>query len=219
MCVHRLKNVLYTSNEIIYSVTVLHAIRWVAQGWGKVSSTTIRKCFRKASILDRDFSVMKRASALDHDPFEDLDEELDTSDLQALISQVQQGNSCSVEEFVNGDQELQACVNIYGDEWSEEFLNSLPGPSQTPSDSETTAPALDDDMEVAEEQEEEEEEGSCEPKLKSLKEAIQCTKDVLYFLDHKGYTMEANQASQLIDSVNLLCVNVKQTHVTDYFNK
>ena len=74
-------------------------------------------------------------------------------------------------------------------------------------------------MEVAEEQEEEEEEGSCEPKLKNLKEAIQCTKDVLYFLDHKGYTMEANQASQLSDSVNLLCVNVKQTHVTDYFNK
>ena len=42
------------------------------------------------------------------------------------------------------------------------------------------------------------------------------------FLDHKGYTMEANQASQLLDSVNLLCVNsknLKQTYVTDYFNK
>ena len=211
-----------TANEIIHSVTVLHAIRWVAQGWGKVSSSTIQKCFRKAGILDRDFSVMKRASALDHEPFEDLDEELDTSNLQALISQVQQGNSCSVEEFVNGDQELQTCVNIYGDEWSEEFLNSLPGPSpKTPSDSET-APAIDDDMEVAGEQEEEEEEGSCEPKLKKLKEAIQCTNDVLCFLDHKGYTMEANQASQLLDSVNLLCVNsknLKQTYVTHYFNK
>ena len=51
-----------TANEIINSVTVLHAKRWVAQGWGKVSSTTIQKCFRKAGILDRDFSVMKRAS-------------------------------------------------------------------------------------------------------------------------------------------------------------
>ena len=126
-----------------------------------------------------------------------------------------------MEEFVNGDQDLQTSVNIYGDEWSEEFLNSLPRPSlKARSDSET-APALDDDMEVAEEQEEEEE-GSCEPKLKNLKEAIQCTKDVLCFLDHKGYTMEANQASQLLDSVNLLCVNsrnLKQTYVTDYFNK
>ena len=114
-----------TANEIINSVTVLHAIRWVAQGWEKVSSTTIQKCFRKAGILDHDFSVTKRL-ALDHDPFEDLDEEFDTSDLQALISQVQQENACSVEEFVNGDQELQTCVNIYGDERSEEFLNSLP---------------------------------------------------------------------------------------------
>ena len=83
-----------TANEIINSVTVLHAIRWVAQGWGKVSSTTIQKCFRKAGTLDRDFSVMKRASTIDHDPFEDLDEELDTSDLQTLISQVKQDNSC-----------------------------------------------------------------------------------------------------------------------------
>ena len=94
-----------TANDIITSVTVLHAIRWVAQGWEKVSSTTIQKCFRKAGILDHDFSVMKRASH--DDPFEDFDEESDTGDLQALISQVQQENACSVEEFVNGDQELQ----------------------------------------------------------------------------------------------------------------
>ena len=67
-----------TANEIINSVNVLHVIRWVAQGWGKVSSTTIQKCFRKAGILDRDFVVMKRGP-IDHDPFEDLDEELDTS--------------------------------------------------------------------------------------------------------------------------------------------
>ena len=143
-----------TANEIINSVTVLHAIRWVEQGWGKVSSTTIQKCFRKAGILDRDFSVMKRASAINHDPFEDLDEELDTSDLQTFISQVQQDISCSVEEFVNGDQDLHTSVNIYRDEWSEQFLNSLPGPTlKARSDSET-APALDDDMEVAEQEEE-----------------------------------------------------------------
>ena len=60
-------------------------------------------------------------------------------------------------------------------------------------------------MEVTEEQEEEE--GSCEPKVKNLKEAIQCTKDVLCFLDNNGYTVEVNQASQLLDSVHLLCVN------------
>ena len=91
-----------------------------------MSSTTIQKCFRKAGILDCDFSVMKRASTIDHDPFEDLDEELDTSDLQTLISQVQQDNSYSAEEFVNGDQYVQTSVNIYGDEWSEEFIIAYP---------------------------------------------------------------------------------------------
>ena len=183
-----------------------------------MSSTTIQKWFRKAGILDRDFVVMKRGP-IDHDPFADLDEELDTSDLQTLISQVQQDNSCSIEEFVNGDQDLQTSINIYGDEWSEEFLNSLPVPSlKTCSDPET-APALDD-MEVTEEQEEEE--GSCEPKLKYLKEAIQCTKDVLCFLDNNGYTVEANQASQLLDSVHLLCINsrnLKQTYVQIIINR
>ena len=186
-----------------------------------MSSTTIQKCFPKAGILDRNFSVMKIASTIDHDPFEDLDEELDTSNLQTLISQVQQDNSYSVEEFVNGDQDLQTSVNISGDEWSEEFQNSLPGPILKARSDSKTAPTLDDDMEVAEEREEEEE-GSCEPKLKNLKEAIQCTKDVLCFQNQKGYTMEANQASQRLDLVNLLCVNSKhltQTYVTDYFHK
>ena len=37
-------------------------------------------------------------------------------------------------------------------------------------------------MEVAEEQEQEEE-GSCEPKLKNLKEAIQCINDVMIIKD------------------------------------
>ena len=200
-----------TANDIIKSVNVLHAIRWVAQGWEKVSSTTIQKCFRKAGILDHDFSVIQRASALDHDPFEDLDEESDTADLQALITQVQQENACSVEEFIDGDQELQTCVNIHGDEWSAEFLNSLPGPSPNTPNSDAAPAGIE---EIAEEQEEEEE--SCEPKLKGFKEAIQSMEDVLCFLDHRGCTIEANQASQLLDS-ELICfvlnLNIGNNHM------
>lgn len=162
-----------TANDIIQSVTVLHAIRWVAQGWGKVSSITIQKCFRKAGILDNNYLVIKRASALQPDPFEDLDEESDTTDLQALITQVQKENACSVEEFVSGDRDLQTSVNIYGDNWSEEVLNNLPGPS---SDSDNVPT---DDMELAEEQEEED---SREPKLKGFREALQCMEDVLCYV-------------------------------------
>ena len=62
-------------------------------------------------------------------------------------------------------------------------------------------------MEAVEEQEEDEERH--EPKLKIFKETIQCIEDVLCFLDNRGCTMEANQASKLLDSVNLLCVRSK----------
>ena len=116
-----------------------------------------------------------------------------------------------MEEFVSDDRDLQTSVNIYGDNWSEEFLNSLPGPS---SDSDNVPT---DDMELAEEQEEED---SREPKLKSYREALQYMEDVLCYLDHRGCTTEANQASQLLDSINYLCIqsnSLKQTHVTDYF--
>ena len=176
-----------------------------------MSSITIQKCFRKAGILDNNYLVIKRASALQPDPFEDLDEESDTTDLQALITQVQNENACSVEEFVSGDQDLQTSVNIYGDNWSEEFLNSLPGPS---SDSDNVPT---DDMELVEEQQEED---SRESELKCFREALQYMEDVLCYLDHRGCTTEANQASQLLDSINYLCIqskSLKQTHVTDYF--
>lgn len=93
-------------NEIIKSVTVLNAIQWVAESWERVSSTTIQKCFKKAGILDQGFSVVKRANSFDYDPFEDLGES-DTNDLQALISQDQGENACSVEEFVNDGEELK----------------------------------------------------------------------------------------------------------------
>ena len=72
---------------------MLHAIRWIAQGWGKLSSITIQKCFWKAGILDNNYLVIKRTSVLQPDPFEDLDEESDTTDLQALITQVQNENA------------------------------------------------------------------------------------------------------------------------------
>ena len=39
------------ATEIVKSVTVLHALRWVAEGWKCVKSDTIQKCFVKAGIL------------------------------------------------------------------------------------------------------------------------------------------------------------------------
>jgi len=35
-----------TASEVVKSLTVLHAIRWLGQAWSKVSSDVIKNCFR-----------------------------------------------------------------------------------------------------------------------------------------------------------------------------
>lgn len=47
-----------TASDVVKSLTVLHAIRWIAQAWSQVSSHTIKKCFRKAGILNHSFQVV-----------------------------------------------------------------------------------------------------------------------------------------------------------------
>ena len=61
-----------TAHEVVMSVDVLIAVRWVVQAWESVSSETIKKCFRKAGILDKDFGVVSQ-DVLEDDPFADLE--------------------------------------------------------------------------------------------------------------------------------------------------
>ena len=51
-----------TASEVVQSVTILNAVRWVAQAWEKVTPETIQKCFRKAGILNREFQLVSRVS-------------------------------------------------------------------------------------------------------------------------------------------------------------
>ena len=62
-----------TAAKISKSVTVLRAIRWVAEGWNSVKSETIVKCFRKCGVLSSE-SIAVAWTGASEDPFDDVDE-------------------------------------------------------------------------------------------------------------------------------------------------
>ena len=49
-----------TASQIIKSISVLMAIRWVAEAWDSVQEEMIRKCFTKSGITGSSFSVVRR---------------------------------------------------------------------------------------------------------------------------------------------------------------
>ena len=55
--------------------------------------------------------------------------------------------------------------------------------------------------------------------LKSVDEGISCLGDICDFLEHRGYTKEANSSNALLDSLaRLHCASLtKQTWITGYF--
>ena len=127
-----------TAHDVIKSVTILDAIRWVALAWEKVSPETIQKCFRKAGILSTNLEVVSRFIENEEHPFADLedhnegtnlDEDPDAVKLQYLMDQLQTEDPCSVEEFIQADTEQPTCQDIYRDNWEEDFLNQVAGPS------------------------------------------------------------------------------------------
>ena len=76
------------ATDVVKSVSILVALRWVALTWNEVKSDTITKCFRKAGVLNDVLEVV----GLDHagadgsvDPCADIDEDLE---LQHPIEQI-----------------------------------------------------------------------------------------------------------------------------------
>ena len=76
-----------TASEVIKSVSILQAVRWVAQAREAVKKETISKCFRKTGILDENFALVSREYE-DQDPFGELDSQPTSDELEDLIHQL-----------------------------------------------------------------------------------------------------------------------------------
>ena len=70
-----------TASDVVQSVNILIAMRYVAQAWSKVKVETICKCFRKAGVLDATMDFVACGEE-DDDPFLEADASLE---LQGLI--------------------------------------------------------------------------------------------------------------------------------------
>ena len=55
--------------------------RWIAEAWEKVTTDTIKKCFRSSGILDSKFELRSLDTLNGEDPFEDGD--VDDDDARA----------------------------------------------------------------------------------------------------------------------------------------
>jgi len=109
-----------SAREISNSVNVLVAIRWVAMAWTKVGEETIRKCFRKAGVLDSSMAVVERD---EEDPFAEADVHVA---LQSLIDKtVSENDACPLEEYVNGDEDLAVCRDTNDSSWESTFFETL----------------------------------------------------------------------------------------------
>ena len=84
-------------------------------------------------------------------------------------------HNCSVYEYVNGDSSLPVCVDTEGDNWDENWLNSL-----TEEDEPIDNPSGNED-------EEELDIPPPLPKIQTYNEAIQSLEDIKIFLEHRGH--------------------------------
>ena len=119
--------------------------------------------------------------------------------LVGLINVMPQ-NSCSPQEYVNGEDTIPVCNDMDDATWEEDFLGWLGQEESEP-----------------EEEDREEEEQQPVPKLKTFKEAISALEDVQSFLEDRGHIGEAAAIGSAVDSVVSLHISsMKQKTLQDY---
>ena len=192
-----------TAFDVVKSTNILIALRWVAKAWSLVRAETTAKCFRKAGILNANLDAISCDLEEEDDPFLEADMR---TEVQSLIEKTTPTDGRrNVDEYLNGDDDLPACMQLDSDSWEADFLKQLG----------------QEEQEVADE-EEDEGEGEMDvepppPNLQNFKEAVQSLEDVKYFLESRGYTEEALGIGSAIDTMTVLKLkSSKQTTLHDY---
>ena len=191
-----------TASDVVKSVNLLVAIRWIALAWSEVTSDTIVKCFRKAGILDKELDVVCRNN---DDPFLEVDERME---LDRLIEKTGDGG-CMLDEFLTGDSSLPVCMETDDDNWQTTFFEELAGTH--------TSQSEEEDEEIEDENEDNDDEA---PKIKSYKEAINTLEDVSRFLEYKGHGQETLRVGSFVDTlVTLKNQSAQQTALDSFLSQ
>ena len=109
-----------TASEVVKSVNILIAIRWVAQAWSMVTVQTISKCIRRAGILDSEMGIVS-CDMEEDDPFLAVDEEADFVSLMNNVVPI----SFNPVEYVNGEDDIPVCKDLDSLTWEEDFIKKL----------------------------------------------------------------------------------------------
>ena len=202
-----------TAAEVCRSINVLQAIRWIAQAWQAVQSSTIVKCFAKAGVLDATGDVVEgQASPHDQDPFGDLDEDVSSTD--SLLQESCGPETISVQDFIACESSLPPYRELEQN-WEDKFLASL------------TVGSASDDNEESDDNDVEElslsDETKPEPNIKSFGQAMNQLEEISVFLTESASASQlADELLKIISSLQSLSVersraNLVQKSIKEFF--
>ena len=197
-----------TASQIVKSISVLMAIRWVAEAWDSVQEETIRKCFTQSGITGSGFSVVHQLYE-DEDPFDDVEAQEELHELLDRISP--SDTNCPVEEYIDGEGDVPTCKQ-YNNNWEDHFFANLSS-SQAVSDSLV-------------QQDSDDKEGQFDlepppPKIARFQDAISSLEEVQSFLDWRGFSEEAITIASSMNKLTYFhCESLNSARQTtvDYFH-
>ena len=204
-----------TGSELAKSVNVLLAIRWIAKAWDSVREETIKKCFRKAGVVGDDGRVPSRQ---EEDPFADLDDDEDSDqEIGALVTEVMgNGEQCSADEYINGDEDLDCYFDsTHNDLWENDFFRMLQENCEG-CDNSNDGGDSDDNSNDGGNDSDDDATPPTEPKIKSIRSAIQSLEEVQYFLQFHGYTSLSSLSSAVDSLADIQSKNLVQTSIDDF---